>query len=203
MPGSSGMRCATAASASRSTRRTRSSDTRFASGRPKRSRTFWSSGKPRPPRGPLTSTSAGSRRNGRSRSTLALLLSACNMLTLNSGTANAPNSIFSSSAAPILTTATAGMLQAAKYFAIQLQNVGQNGTVDIPNISAISTSRYDVVAIDEITTSNSALKLNTVAIVNQIHATAGTALSHKILLAYVDIGEAENYRTYWQTAWTS
>jgi len=134
---------------------------------------------------------------------LVLLLSACNMLTLNSGTANAPNSIFSSSAAPILTTATAGMLQAAKYFAIQLQNVGQNGTVDIPNISAISTSRYDVVAIDEITTSNSALKLNTVAIVNQIHATAGTALSHKILLAYVDIGEAENYRTYWQTAWTS
>jgi cysteinyl-tRNA synthetase, unknown class len=132
---------------------------------------------------------------------LSLALSACDALQLNSTTATQASSIFASPSALSSGGTTAPQLSAAKYFAIQLQNVGQNGPIDVPFIALISASRYDVVTIDEITTYNGAAKLAQGQIVNQIHATPGATLSRKIALAYIDIGEAESYRTYFQSSW--
>lgn len=136
---------------------------------------------------------------------LALALPACDTLSLNSSTAQSLISAVSSPTAGPAATSTPGTAAAtlanAKTFAIVLQNVGQNGTVDAPFIAAISISRYDVVTIDEVNTANSALKLNAAAIVSQMHATAGATISKKIVLAYVDAGEAQNDRTYWQNSW--
>ena len=131
----------------------------------------------------------------------ALALPACDMLALNSTTAQSLSQNFSSTASPGPAGTAAAVLGNAKSFAIVLQNVGQNGTVDLVNIGPITNSRYDVVTIDEVNTSNSALKLNAAAIVSQMHATAGATLSRKIVLAYLDVGEAENNRTYWQSSW--
>jgi cysteinyl-tRNA synthetase len=135
---------------------------------------------------------------------LALALSACNTLALNSSTAQSVISTVTATSSPLpagTPGAAAATLPNAKTFAIVLQNVGQNGTVDLVNVGPITNSRYDVVTLDEINTYNSALRLNQAAIVSQMHATAGATLSRKILLAYLDVGEAENVRTYWQPSW--
>jgi len=135
---------------------------------------------------------------------LALALSACNSLALNSSTAQSAISSINAAASPASSSTpgtAAATLANAKSFAIVLQNVGQNGTVDTPFIAAISLSRYDVVTIDEVNTSNSAIKLNAAAIVSQMHNTAGASVSRKIVLGYLDIGEAESYRSYWQPSW--
>lgn len=132
---------------------------------------------------------------------LVLTLCACSGLPLNSSTASpvtttSPgNTTLSALTAPVA-------LSNAKYFAIVLQNVGQNGPADSANIVTVSNSRYDIVTIDEVTTYNSPAKLSAVSIVNQMHATTGISGSRKIVLAYVDIGEAENTRLYWQPSWS-
>ncbi len=133
----------------------------------------------------------------------ALALSACNTLALNSSTATSALSSIASPN-PAGTAVSQPQLSSVKFFAIVLQNVGQNGStpVDVANIASIAQSRYDVVTIDEVTTSSLATKLPALPIVNSLHATAGADVSHKIVLAYIDLGEAENYRTYWQQSWT-
>lgn len=124
----------------------------------------------------------------------ALLLVGCNALALNSATTTASSTVSSiATPSPVLST--------VQSFAIQLHNVGENGPVDSPNITTISNSRYDVVAIDEVTTSNLTNKLSAQQILSQIHNTVGQSGTRKLVLAYLDVGEAENNRTYWQQ-WT-
>jgi cysteinyl-tRNA synthetase, unknown class len=137
---------------------------------------------------------------------LALLLPACNLLALNSAatsTLNGSTSPSSSStASPLLTGLTT--LSTPCCFAIVLQNVGQNGAVDDTNITQISQSHFDLVTLDDVTTWNSGAttKLPESSIVTQMHNTPGQTLARKLVLAYIDVGEAESSRNYWQSSWT-
>jgi cysteinyl-tRNA synthetase len=128
---------------------------------------------------------------------LAFLLPACNVLALNSAATT------TASTGPATATTPSPLLSGIDYFAIVLQNVGQNGAVDDANITQISQSHYDMVVIDDDTTWNGAstAKLPAPSIVSQMHNTPGLDVARKVVLAYVDIGEAESSRTYWQS-WT-
>ena len=86
-------------------------------------------------------------------------------------------------------------------FAAVLQNVGENGPGDSARIDALAASPYDAILIDEIGTSSSAFASTQNAIIARLHASAGTTFTHKTVYGYVNIGEAESFRSYWQPAW--
>ena len=86
-------------------------------------------------------------------------------------------------------------------FAAVLQNVGENGTLDSARIDALAASSYDALLIDEIGTSASAYSSRESAIVARLHSSAGTTFARKAVYGYVDIGEAESFRAYWQPTW--
>jgi len=86
-------------------------------------------------------------------------------------------------------------------FAAVLQNVGENGPADAGRIDALAGAPYDALLIDEIGTSSSAYASTQAAIVSRLHASAGSSLAHKLVFGYVDIGEAESFRAYWQAGW--
>ena len=86
-------------------------------------------------------------------------------------------------------------------FAAVLQNVGENGPEDALRIDALASAPYDALLIDEIGTSSSAYATTQAAIVSRLHASAGSSLAHKLVYGYVNIGEAESFRAYWQPGW--
>ena len=73
-------------------------------------------------------------------------------------------------------------------FAYQLQNV---------NLTAMGSSEFDLVVIDFSPGGSTGF---TPA---QIAALKNSSGGQKLVLAYLDIGEAENYRFYWQSTWTT
>lgn len=120
---------------------------------------------------------------------LATGLSGCSILSLSSTAITGSN------------PSAAATLASSRFFAIVLHNVGENGAVDIGNLTAIAGSLYDVVALDETSTESSATKLPEAATLDELHATSGATGLKKILLADLDVGEAESNRTYWQSSW--
>lgn len=128
---------------------------------------------------------------------LALALGGCQAFSnlASTGDILSPAGSVSSTPAPALAD--------VRYFAIVTTNVGENGAVDVGNITAIASSRYDLVVLGEVTTSSTTSKLSEPSIIAQLHATSGLSGAHKVVLAYLDIGEAENFRTYWEPTWTT
>ena len=66
------------------------------------------------------------------------------------------------------------------------------GTVD-----QIAASDYDMVVLDFIPSEENNTDYPMAEVVGQLHG----APHPKLVLAYIDIGEAEEYRTYWQEGW--
>ena len=64
-------------------------------------------------------------------------------------------------------------------------------------VEQISESTYDMVVIDFITSEANNTDYPIAEVVEQFH----TAEHPKLVLAYIDIGQAESYRTYWQDEW--
>ncbi|MFQ5344003.1 MAG: MJ1477/TM1410 family putative glycoside hydrolase, partial [Anaerolineae bacterium] len=74
-------------------------------------------------------------------------------------------------------------------FLYQLENL---------NLSAIGNSAYDLVVMDYSSDGSEAGEF-TAAQINALKHSSG---GEKIVLAYISIGEAEDYRFYWQNGWT-
>lgn len=68
-------------------------------------------------------------------------------------------------------------------------------------VDRIVGSSYDLVVIDPIVTMKDARNYDIRAAVEEISASPGGRLDHKVVVAYVDIGQAESYRYYWQEGW--
>ncbi|HOD49262.1 MAG TPA: endo alpha-1,4 polygalactosaminidase [Candidatus Hydrogenedentes bacterium] len=68
-------------------------------------------------------------------------------------------------------------------------------------IARLAASEYDLIVIDDPRTFMDEESYDAAADVAALHATQGCAGEPKLVLAYVDIGEAESYRYYWQTGW--
>jgi cysteinyl-tRNA synthetase len=64
-------------------------------------------------------------------------------------------------------------------------------------VSQITTSTYDMVVIDFITSEENNTDYPLDEVVHQLQ----TQGRQRIVLAYIDIGEAEDYRTYWNPDW--
>jgi cysteinyl-tRNA synthetase len=65
-------------------------------------------------------------------------------------------------------------------------------------IERLARSGYDLVVLDDPRSMSDTPTYDAKQDVDRLHATRGAATGRaKIVLAYVDIGEAESYRTYW------
>ncbi len=65
-------------------------------------------------------------------------------------------------------------------------------------VEQIAASSYDMVVIDYIPSEAN----NTDYPIDEVVAAFHTATPPKLVLAYIDIGQAEDYRTYWRSDWT-
>jgi endo-alpha-1,4-polygalactosaminidase (GH114 family) len=64
-------------------------------------------------------------------------------------------------------------------------------------VARIAASEYDMVVLDFIPSEGNNTDYPMVEVVDQLH----NALHPKLVMAYIDIGQAEEYRTYWQPGW--
>lgn len=98
-------------------------------------------------------------------------------------------------------TTTALPLTAVKFWAYQIQNVSEPGMV-----AALAAPPYDMLILEPTRTdwSSDNKYFDTQEMVTQLQATkAGDGRHRKLVLAYIDIGEAEDWRWYWtwSTGW--
>jgi cysteinyl-tRNA synthetase len=87
-----------------------------------------------------------------------------------------------------------------KTWAYQLQGIDRAGALE-----ALEASRYDLLVLEPTRTSRATASFDTKKAVSRLKASpSGDRAHRKLVLAYVDIGEAEDWRGYWtwsQTRW--
>jgi cysteinyl-tRNA synthetase len=69
--------------------------------------------------------------------------------------------------------------------------------LSVETVGQIATSDYDLVVLDYVPSERD----NTAYPMAETIRRLQTAQTPKLVLAYIDIGQAENYRTYWQRTW--
>ncbi len=90
---------------------------------------------------------------------------------------------------PPATTSAAPSLSGVKNWGYQLQNM---------SVATLAATPFDCYVIDYSTDGTAAGKL-----APQDLATLHSSKPGRVVLAYLSIGEAENYRYYWQASWTT
>jgi cysteinyl-tRNA synthetase len=73
--------------------------------------------------------------------------------------------------------------------------IGDDPEMDL--VAQIAASEYDMVVFDFIPSEKDSTDYPMAEVVAQLH----NASHPKLVIAYIDIGQAENYRTYWQPEW--
>ena len=81
-------------------------------------------------------------------------------------------------------------------WACQLQGLERPGA-----LTRIERARTDLIVLDPVRSIRGAEVFPTRTIVSRIRSSPGAALERKICLAYLNIGQAEDYRTYWAAGW--
>lgn len=89
-------------------------------------------------------------------------------------------------------------LHDVKYWAYQIQAIWQPGAID-----KLVASKYDMLVIDPTRTDKAHADFDTKGAIAKLKATTGLSGKPKIVIAYIDIGEAESWRDYWEYWWTS
>ena len=88
-------------------------------------------------------------------------------------------------------------LQGVRFFAYQLQNF------DTPEgLQALADSHYDLLVIDQTRSIKGSEGYNSAADVASLHATLGSSVNPKKVVCYLDAGQAEDFRWYWQDGWS-
>lgn len=90
---------------------------------------------------------------------------------------------------PLVINSSPASLGQVNDFLFQLQNL---------DLAAIGDTAYDLVVMDYAADGDEATEFTAAQIETLKHSPGGD----KIVLAYMSIGEAEEYRFYWQTGWT-
>lgn len=89
------------------------------------------------------------------------------------------------------------LLKGAKNWAYQLQGLDLENGID-----QLIQSKYDVLVIEPVRTEKLSLDFDTKAMVKRIKDSKGSdGVSRKLVIAYINIGEAEDWRWYWK--WSS
>lgn len=95
-------------------------------------------------------------------------------------------------AAPPPATAPAMPLKDVRTFMYQLQGLEKPGAV-----AALAQSDYDLLIVEPTATLRDQKRFDAAAMVAALHA----GKKGRIVLAYLDAGQAEAFRAYWQAAW--
>ena len=111
--------------------------------------------------------------------------------------------LFTAAAGPALAQSPVSerlaLVRGARNWAYQIQKLSEDGAVD-----ALVSAAYDVVVIDPTRTDPGDADFPTAQVVQRLKASVGSRTgSRKVVIAYIDIGEAEDYRTYWLPEWTA
>ncbi|PIE19563.1 MAG: glycoside hydrolase, end-alpha-1,4-polygalactosaminidase [Proteobacteria bacterium] len=88
-------------------------------------------------------------------------------------------------------------LHDVKYWAYQIQSLWKTGAID-----TLVASQYDLVVIDPTRSNKAHANFDTKGAVTKLKASTGLSGKPKIVIAYIDIGEAESWRDYWEYWWT-
>lgn len=67
----------------------------------------------------------------------------------------------------------------------------------------LAANKYDMLVLDTVSTTSAAANFDAAGMVTRLHATSGASGEPKLLLAYVNAGQAEDYRSYWQPSWSA
>ncbi|UCG15250.1 MAG: endo alpha-1,4 polygalactosaminidase [Phycisphaerales bacterium] len=80
-----------------------------------------------------------------------------------------------------------------QFWGYQIQSLDAAGAID-----ALAASRYDMLVLEPTRTDGEMADFDTKAVVDRLKATpAHDGIHRKLIIAYVDIGEAEDWRWYW------
>jgi len=69
------------------------------------------------------------------------------------------------------------------------------------NPQPLADSHYDLLVIDQTRSINDLTDYNDALLVSKLQSSANHVGGNKIVLCYIDIGQAENFRWYWQQGW--
>ena len=84
-----------------------------------------------------------------------------------------------------------------RYWAYQLQGLDEPGAID-----ALVNSSYDLLVLEPTNTDAGSADFDAKNMVSRLHASASSVSGKtKLVIAYIDIGEAEDWRTYWDEDW--
>lgn len=92
--------------------------------------------------------------------------------------------------------ATPAPLATVRDWGIQLQGLDRDGAID-----AVVQAPLDMVVLEPTRSVRGMEQFATKEMVARVRASAGSSRPHKLCLAYVNVGQAEDYRTYWQADW--
>ncbi|MBN1434323.1 endo alpha-1,4 polygalactosaminidase [Candidatus Fermentibacterales bacterium] len=89
-----------------------------------------------------------------------------------------------------------GPLAGVEFWAYQLQDQTEGG-----NMQLLGESHYDMLVIDQTRSLAGEEWYDSAGDVAYLHSTDGSQGDPKIVVCYIDVGEAEDYRYYWQQGW--
>ncbi len=89
-----------------------------------------------------------------------------------------------------------GTLDDVEFWAYQIQDVDEDGAVD-----ALIDSMYDLLVLEPTRSDRDSSDFDTAGMVNTLHASPSANFESKLVIAYIDIGQAEDWRWYWNDSW--
>ena len=91
---------------------------------------------------------------------------------------------------------TASPLRDVRFFAYQLQGQDESGS-----IGRLADSSYDLLVIDQTRSLKGEEGYDSAADVARLKGSGGSSGGKKVVVCYLDVGEAESYRWYWRDGW--
>lgn len=90
----------------------------------------------------------------------------------------------------------ASSLEDVQFWAYQLQDIDEEGAVE-----ALIESRYDLLVLEPTRSDRDSSDFDTAGMVEALHASSSANFDSKLVIAYIDIGQAEDWRWYWNESW--
>lgn len=91
------------------------------------------------------------------------------------------------------TSGSVSALKNVKLFMYQIQHIWHEGAVD-----ALADTHYDMLIVEPTATQKGYEDFDMKGMVAKLHASSAKNIKNKLVFAYVDIAEAEEWKTYWQ-----
>ena len=87
-------------------------------------------------------------------------------------------------------------LQAVRHFMYQLAEIDNDEAIE-----KLADTRYDLVVIPAESTLKNGSYSHGKDVVNRLHQSRASSFKNKLVYTYLAVGEAENYRWYWEKSW--